>query len=328
MFDIEFKYIEVLLLLVLVVLFGYIVLSKKDTQVEGVFRKDILKKLSFAQDGILPKTRTIYLLVSLSFMIIALAQPYIKGKPIKVESNFVDVVVVFDISHSMFVDDIYPNRFEFAKRKFTQFLDGFQDANMGIIGFSSRAFLVSPMTHDYNSLKFLISNLSFDYISLKGTSILSALESVNMLYNNDSKKKKAALFFTDGGDNSDLSKEIAYAKEHNIAVFIYAVATKKGGVIKLKDGVAKDKKGNIIISRLNENIKQLALQTGGAYMNFSLQKGDIKQLANAIKQKFKVGKNKEETIIDNKELFFIPLGFALLFYFMALFSIPTKRVKR
>jgi Ca-activated chloride channel family protein len=258
-------------------------------------------------------------------MIISLSRPYIKGQPIKVQTSFINCVVGFDISNSMFANDIYPNRFKFAKLKFNQLLNNFKNAQMGIIGFSSRAFLIAPMTNDYNSLKFLVSNLSFDYINLKGTSILNALQSANMLYKED-QKQKILILFTDGGDKDDLSKEIEYAKQNNISVFVYAIATKKGGVIKTKDDVLKDKDGNLVVTKINENIKKLALNSGGAYLPYSLKNNDIKALSDAIKSKFKAQKVKDEEILDNFELFFIPLALATLFFFISTFSLP-RRIK-
>ena len=134
------------------------------------------------------------------------------------------------------------------------------------------------------------------------------------------------ILFTDGGDKDDLSKEIKYAKQNNISVFVYAIATKKGGVIKTKDGVLKDKDGNLVVTKINENIKKLALNSGGAYLPFSLKNNDIKALSDAIKSKFKAQKVKDEEILDNFELFFIPLALAILFFFISIFSLP-RRIK-
>ncbi len=64
-----------------------------------------------------------------------------------------------DISNSMFANDIYPNRFEFAKRKFEELLGVLKSARVGILGFAQRAFLVAPLSEDYNSLRFLVKNM-------------------------------------------------------------------------------------------------------------------------------------------------------------------------
>ena len=321
---IEFKYIEVLYFLIFLP-FVYLLLKKQKDDISNILSKRVLEIVKINKGGFCKKTRDILLLVSIAFMIISLSRPYIKGQPIKVQTSFINCVVGFDISNSMFANDIYPNRFKFAKLKFNQLLNNFKNAQMGIIGFSSRAFLIAPMTNDYNSLKFLVSNLSFDYINLKGTSILNALQSANMLYKED-QKQKILILFTDGGDKDDLSKEIEYAKQNNISVFVYAIATKKGGVIKTKDDVLKDKDGNLVVTKINENIKKLALNSGGAYLPYSLKNNDIKALSDAIKSKFKAQKVKDEEILDNFELFFIPLALATLFFFISIFSLP-RRIK-
>jgi Ca-activated chloride channel family protein len=319
--DILFLYVDVLWLLIVLLPFLFIV-SKKRSGLEHYFSKRVLDKIQIGSYGLSPRVRNILLTLSLAFVIIALARPYKEGEEIKVKSSFIQVVAGFDISNSMFANDVYPSRFEFAKQKFSTLLEAFENAKIAIVGFSSQAFLIAPMTNDYNSLKFLTANLSFDYVSLKGTSLMSALESANTLFEHKSDEKKAVLIFSDGGDKDDLSAEIEYAKANNISVFIYAIGTQKGGVIQGQNGVIKDAQGNIVVSKLNSKIKALALETGGAYLEHSLRQNDIKALSDAIKAKFDAKSDKESTIKQNKELFVYPLGAAVVLLFMSLFSLP------
>jgi Ca-activated chloride channel family protein len=155
---------------------------------------------------------------------------------------------------------------------------------------------------------------------------MSALEAANNLFENQ--EKKVLVLFTDGGDKQDLSEEIAYAKSHRITVFIYAIGTEKGGVIKTENGVLKDSKGDIVIVKRNDAIKKLALETGGAYMVYSLKNNDVKALADLIESKFSAKLQEETTIKNREELFLYPLGGALLALFMAFFSLPRGRAKR
>ena len=264
------------------------------------------------------------LILSFIALIFALARPVINKGEIKIKQSYTNVVVGFDISQSMFVDDLYPNRFEFAKRKFYTLLKYFKNTKVALIGFSSRAFLISPLTEDYNSLKFLTKNLGLEYLNLRGTSIMSALEAANNLFEN--REKKVLLLFTDGSDKKDFSQEIAYAKRHNIVVFVYATATDKGGVIKTKRGILKDRNGNIVIVKRNDAIKKLALETGGAYMVYSLEDADMKKLAQIIDSKFK-SDSKQKVIKNRVELFYYPLMASIVLVFMALFSLPRKGLK-
>lgn len=301
-------------------------IKKRKNDIAKIFAKDIFEKIKIKNGSISHRTRSFLLIGAFAFMVLALSRPIINNGKIEVKSSFVNMVVGIDISRSMFANDLYPNRFEFAKKKFITMLSYLKKSKVALIGFSSQSFLISPLTQDFYSLKFLANNWSNENVTLKGTDILNALKTANELMKNQ--KRKIVLLFTDGGDKKDFTKEIAYAKEHHIVVYIYGVGTKKGGVLKGANGMLKDKRGDIVVVKLNENIKQLALKTGGAYMKQSLNKDDVKILSQDIENHFKATSQEEETVVDKKELFYAPLAIALLLLFMALFSLPNMRGKR
>ena len=312
-----------LLLLIVPLLLSIVSLSKSAT-IKRYFSDEMYKRLFQSNGGFSNKTRKILLIISLIFLSIALARPVLDKGEIKVNSRTFEMITAFDISKSMLVSDVYPNRLEFAKQKFNLLLDNLKNAQVGVIAFSSRAFLISPPTDDYASLKYLVKHMSYNYISIKGTNLMAPLESTNDLLKNQ--KQKILVLFSDGGDSKKLTKEIEYARSHNIKVFVYAVATKKGGVIKTKNGVQKDSNGNIVISRLNSAIKRLAIESGGAYMEYSLNRDDMRYFAKVIEQKAKADKLESSVIKSYKELFYYPLIVAIVAFFMALFSLP-RRVK-
>ena len=318
-----FEHIEYLWLLVLLLPLGFFLKEGRDG-LESYFDPKILKQMRDTQGRTLSKrTRNILVIVALALAIVALAQPIIEKGEVKVHSETIDVMVGFDISHSMFAEDIYPNRFDFAKHKFVSLINEMQEAKIGVIGFSSQAFLISPLTKDIGSLKFLVKNMKFETMTLKGTDVLGALDVTNNLMKES--KKKALLLFTDGGDKSDYSREIAYAKEHGIVLFIYGIGTDKGGVIKTPEGVLKDRKGDIVVVKRNDAIKALALESGGAYLQYSMSKNDMRILSENIKSKFKRTQKSEEVIRDTKELFIYPLWLSLLLFVVSFSSLPKRR---
>lgn len=319
---IHFEHIDYLWGIVLLIPLFYFLKNNKNS-LDTIFSSEVLQKIRVKNRGFSKKTRNILLIFSMFFMIMALSRPYINNGDIKVRSSFINLVVGFDISNSMFANDVYPSRFDFAKQKFDLLLKSLKNAQVGVLAFSSRAFLVAPLSEDYNSLQFLVRNMGMNNISLRGTDILSALSAAQNLYAN--KEKKALLIFTDGGDNKNFDEEIAYAKAHNIVVFVYNIGTDQGGVIKTPNGVLKDKNGNIVVVKINEMIKNLALQTGGAYLHYSLSSHDMGELSDAIKSKFKAITLKDEIIKDKKELFYYPLGVAIMLFFLGLFSINWRR---
>ena len=318
----QFKSPEFLLLLFLLLPFA-LMLFRKGATIAHYFDAEILKKLQLSDSFLSPTVKNSFLILSSALMIVALARPYIDNGEIKVSSSTIDVMAAFDISRSMFANDVYPNRLTLAKKKFKEFTGDFQEAKIGVIGFSSRAFLISPLTEDFATLDYLVNNMNLDSVTLRGTSVMNALEVTKDLLHES--EKKALILFSDGGDNEDFSNEIAYAKKHNIVVFAYNIGTTKGGAIPDVVGALTDKNGDIVVVRLNEKIKTLALQSGGAYMEYSLKSNDIDALAQAIKQRFSEKNEEESTIKDEKELFFYPLSAALVLLFLALYSMPSRR---
>jgi Ca-activated chloride channel family protein len=305
------------LLLLIIVIF----ISGKVKNFTQYFSKDMEDKIIIGSNK--QKLNFVLLLASFVFLILALARPVIENKPITVPKTNLDIVVAFDISKSMLCDDVYPNRLQFAKNKFNNLIENLKDENVGALGFSARAFLVAPITNDYATLKYLINNLDTNFVSTKGSSTMEALESTKKLLKHS--KEKALIIFSDGTDSEEFSKEIAYAKEHKIKVFVYAIATSKGGVIKEKDSVLKDKNGNIVITRLNDSIKELALATDGAYLEHSTSKNDIALFLDAINAKFHKENEADIIINDNEELFYIPLSIALVLFILAISGFRRDR---
>lgn len=309
-----FKNIEFLYLLFLLIPLIYLIKQKKEF-VLGQFSQEVFKRIEFKNNRFSKKTRNILLIFSSIFIIFALARPIVNNGEIKVKSNFVNMLVAMDISKSMMANDIYPNRFEFEKNKLFTFLDELKNIRVGLVGFSSQTFLISPLTEDFNSLRFLVKNLRFDYLNLKGTNIKSVLEVTNDLLKDE--QNKILLIFTDGGNEDNYDEEITYAKTHNITIYIYNIGTQNGGII-------KDDNDNVVLVKLNENIKKLALNSNGAYLQQSLNQNDIKQLSQIINNNYKAKEEQESVIKNEKELFIYPLVIAIVLFVMGIFSLPRR----
>ena len=80
------------------------------------------------------------------------------------------------------------------------------------------------------------------------------------------------IWITHDANAVEMAKEAA---KKNIKIITLGVGTKNGGPIPLKngnrsDGFKKDKEGNIVLTKLNEQIMQeLATESNGLYMNVS-----------------------------------------------------------
>ncbi len=311
-----------MMLLPTLVLF-YLIASNKSA-VELYFDEKVLQRLRFDNDALGKVGRNMLLFAALIMMIVALARPVIEKRDITIASKSIDVMVAFDISQSMLAADIYPSRLAFAKRRFMELVENFKEANIGVIAFSSEGFLLSPMTQDSRMLKYLVHNLSLDSMSLQGTNLFIALQKGKEFLKDA--KEKIVIIFTDGGDKSDFSKEIEMAKRYEESIYIYAIGTNKGAPI-LRNGEAlKDKNGDIVITRLNRAIKELAFESGGAYIVGGYEDDSVKLLVKDIKNKFKMRDLKERKVKEYKELFYYPLALALFFMLCAFSSFPMRKM--
>lgn len=268
------------------------------------------------------KLKLLFLVLSFIFLVLALARPVIEKEPIKIKQPSISLVIAFDISKSMLSKDLYPNRLVFAKNKFQHLLRLLKDEKIGVIGFSDKAFLISPITNDYSTSKYLVANMKLGYINTSGTNLLEALKGVETISKQE--EKKAVIFFTDGSDNDNFTEEIKFAKEHNIHVFIYGIGSIKGGIIEDNGDLLKDQDGNIVITKLNENIKELAIKTGGGYLQYSNSNDDLKLFIDDIRGKFQIKNEDEISINQNEELFYIPLIISILFFSLGIFGLGRK----
>jgi len=126
---------------------------------------------------------------------------------------------------------------------------------------------------------------------------------------------------TDGGDSDNFDDEIDYANEHNIQMFVFDTASERGSSIPTEEGTLKDAYGNLVIVRENPNIKDLADQTQGGYLKYSLNNNDLSNFINQFK---KYTSNRNTSIIQKQQLFYYPLMLALVLLFFAFFSLPKK----
>jgi len=305
----EFLYF---MLVPLFIFFG-LLLTKKESQMH-FFSEEVIAKLRVGSSGLSMKVRNILFLFIGFFMIVALAEPVINNGVIKVQAKSADIMIAFDISDSMLARDVYPNRLELAKQKAIELLKLAPNERIGVVAFAKNSYLVSPMSFDHGAVNFLLHQLDTTNITEKGTNFLSMLEVVDKSIKND---KKYLLIISDGGDKDSFKDEIAFAKEKNITIFVLGVGTKKGSPIKKKDGSFIKYKGEIIISKLNDNISELATATGGVYIQNVKSDKDIKTMLKEMESKSKKKELKSEEVHRYIALFYYPLGLALFLLLIA-----------
>jgi Ca-activated chloride channel family protein len=300
-----------------------LLLTQKESH-KHYFSDEVIEKLRVGSGTLSTKTRNIFLFFMGIFIVLALANPVIKNGIVEVKAKSADIMIALDISDSMLAEDVYPNRLKLAKQKAIEFLKEASNERVGVIAFAKNSYLVSPMSFDHSAVGFLLRQLNVNSITQKGTNYLSLLEVVKKNINKDS--KKYLLILSDGGDKEDFTKEIAYAKENGIVVFILGIGSKKGAPIKKEDGTFIKYNNEIIISKLNNKISKFATSSGGVYIKSIKSNSDIKAMLNEISSIAKKKELKSEEVQKYIQLFYYPLAMAILLLLIATSSMPKRKI--
>ncbi|MES2794728.1 MAG: VWA domain-containing protein [Bacteroidota bacterium] len=168
----------------------------------------------------------ILIIISLSMMILAFARPQISSRTQNKISEGIDIILAIDISHSMLIKDILPNRLEASKRIAKQFINNRYQDRIGLVLFSGEAFSLAPLTTDYEALNNYIDEINSNMIHAEGTAIGSALAvGVNRLL--EAKSKSKIIILISDGDNTagnlDPTASAQIAKAYSVKLYTILV---------------------------------------------------------------------------------------------------------
>ncbi len=216
----------------------------------------------------------VLLRLGISFIIIAMANPQYGENEKMVESKGIDIMIAIDVSNSMLAEDLQKgySRLKIAKMSIEKLLDKLHGDRIGVVVFAGDAYKQVPITPDYHVAKMFLKNISTGVISAQGTDIGLALETCESSFNYDDPSNKAIIVFSDGEDHEqegiDIAKEIA---EKGIKIYTIGMGTKTGVPIPMyrngiKVGTKKDKDGNTVLTKLNEQyLLDIAESGNGSY---------------------------------------------------------------
>ena len=215
--------------------------------------------------------KALLLLLSVGLMLFALAGPRWGSHYEEVSQKGVDVMLVIDVSPSMLVEDISPNRLERARREILDFIKVVQGDRVGLVAFAGAAFIQCPLTLDYAALEMFLGALQPDLIPVPGTDLGRAIETGISAFDDQSATDRVILLITDGEDNENRGREAARrAAAKGIKIFVFGIGDVGGGPIPELDGSGgfkKDAQGKLILSKLEEEgLQEIASQTGGTYV--------------------------------------------------------------
>ncbi|MBX2970777.1 MAG: VWA domain-containing protein [Cyclobacteriaceae bacterium] len=273
----EFGTTEIVFITLFVVLYGlYIarvirIARSLNTPFSTIFFKVLLRSTAFA------------------LLIVALLGPSFGAAKREVQSVGKDIMICVDLSKSMDAFDITPTRLEKVKYEMKRIVAAFNSDRIGIIIFSSEAFMQSPLTFDQNALNLFIEAMNTNLVPSAGTDfgppLRMAVEKLEQDNNRISQtKSRIVVLISDGEDFGDETSEIAQQIESKgYKLFTLGVGTEAGGSIRSGSGYRTDRQGNVIVTRLNPKaLQSLASKTGGRYFEINDSRNDVSRLINTI----------------------------------------------
>jgi len=247
------------------------------------------------------------------FIVLALMRPVIEQEPIKSKEVLSDVVVAVDLSYSMQATDITPSRLEFAKETLVKLVQKEKKSRFGVLGFTTNAIILSPLTQDSELLLHLFGSLNEKLIMTKGSSIMPLLQLARKM---SKSKRVSVLILSDGGDELNYSDEARFAKENNLVVNVLMIATKLGGTLPLENGeLLKDELGDIVVSRENSAIESISNATGGVYSS------SIDEVFDALSSQREDEFISNTTVVKNLELFYYLVLLAIITFLLSVTSL-------
>lgn len=266
------------------------------------------------------KLKFIIFLMSLAFILVGLANPQIGSKLQQVKRNGVEVMIALDVSNSMLARDIKPSRLERAKRAISNLIGKLNNDKIGIIVFAGDAFVQLPITTDYSSAKMFLSTINTGIVPVQGTAISKAIDLAMSSYSPNNDKNKALIIITDGENHDD--DAIALAEEANkkgIIVNTIGMGLPDGGPIPIsnkfgKTEYKKDKDGNVIVTKLDEqNLSQIAMAGGGTYIRASNNSTGLQPIYDKINKMDKTEfENQIYSDYEDRFQYFLAIGIFLL----------------
>lgn len=262
-----------------------------------------------------------YLFISISsiFLVIALIRPQYGFKEIESKVKGLDIAIAIDVSSSMLAKDIYPNRLERARREVLDLLDNLKGDRVSLIAFAGIAFIEAPLTIDYSTISLFLNNLGPQLVPIKGTNVVAALEKSLESLNDSKTDNSIIILITDGEDfEGNFSNIEEKLKEKGISIYVVGIGTSEGAPIPENNGFKKDKRGSLIITKLNEEaLKKLAQNTGGSFVKTISNNSDIINLYEiSIKKKHFEEEKKgfKRKVWNEYYQYFLAMGIFFLYF--------------
>ncbi|WP_319558803.1 VWA domain-containing protein [Marispirochaeta sp.] len=213
------------------------------------------------------------LVLFITFMLVAAADPERKGPPEIQTIESRDIVFALDVSLSMLARDSLPSRLD----RSVEVMRGILASRGGTSRFSLVVFQeigvkMIPVTEDLTLFETVFQNIGPQVLSRRGSDLTAGLITAFGAFPRKVESEKLLFVFSDGENfGGSVSAALQDARQMGIRIISIGAGTTEGDTIPLEgDRVVQDSKGNRVITRLNsDTMRYLAQETGGEYFSLN-----------------------------------------------------------
>ncbi|MCY3565878.1 MAG: VWA domain-containing protein [Gammaproteobacteria bacterium] len=243
--------------------------------------KDLLPYLLDRSRNAAQRTPLMLLLCAWVLSTVALAGPVWEKLPQPVQQREDALVIVMDLSLSMFAQDHVPSRLDLAKRKLRDILALRDEGQTALVVYAGDAHAVMPLTDDVVTIEALVPSLSPNIMPLFGSNPMAAMDMAIELLDNVEASRGKILLMTDGISGFDQELLITRQLEDRpYDLLVMGIGTEQGAPIRTSDGnFLTDQQGAMVVPALNRSVLQsLANRVGGRYHDIQLSDSDLAYL--------------------------------------------------
>ncbi len=211
-------------------------------------------------------------LVAIGFLLVAFARPQLGNTTTEIEASGIDILLAVDVSGSMEAMDFKlknkpVNRLKVVKSVVDQFIEERPNDRIGLVAFSGRPYLISPLTLDHNWLRKRLESLSIGMIE-DGTAIGSAIGTGTKRLNDQKSKSRIMILLTDGMNNAGKVPPLTAAEAARalgIKIYTIGAGTRGHAPTPVIDAFGRKRLVNMKVDIDENTLTRVAEMTGATY---------------------------------------------------------------
>lgn len=245
---------------------------------QSVIDASLLKHL-LRQQGTTAAQRYLLPLLAGGWIIacVAAAGPAWQKVPQPVSKQQDVLVIVLDLSLSMYAEDEKPSRLVRARRKIHDILQQRKEGLTALITYSGDAHLVVPLTDDSNTIINLLDAMEPSIMPSFGSNIRAALTLVQQQLDSSNTRDARILLLTDELSETGFEEGLAQLQQPS-QLSIITFGTRDGAPIPLPNGFLKTRQGDTVLAKLNDGpIQKMAASQGISVSHNRIDNRDIQR---------------------------------------------------